>query len=182
MKKAFTLVELLIVIAILGILGVGLLIALDPLEQTRRASDTTVQQSGIEVKDAINRYFASKLVFPWCDPLSAAGTCSYEGTSCFDDEAPQGNFGDGGSCAGFVINQLLTTGELKNTPPSKIAEVLNLYTRSSGTEFTVTFNPVSKAFDSDLKTLYIDQACTAPAINDPPSCNTSGNDCYYCLK
>ena len=47
MKKAFTLVELLIVIAIIGILAIGILIALDPVEQTRKASDAIVVKLGI---------------------------------------------------------------------------------------------------------------------------------------
>ena len=55
MKKAFTLIELLIVIAILGILAVGILIALDPIEQTRRATDSTIQQSALEIKNAIKK-------------------------------------------------------------------------------------------------------------------------------
>ena len=185
MKKAFTLVELLIVIAILSILGVGLLIALDPLEQTRRATDTTVQQSAIEIKDAINRYYASKLFFPWCDSTTAnPGTCTYEGTvtgtsSCNGDDI-QRSFGASGTCGEYVLNQLVTTGELKSTPPSNISTQLNLVTNASGLGYMVTFQPVSKAFDSNLTNLYEEADCLTQATT--ATCAPSGNNCYYCLK
>lgn len=185
MKNAFTLVELLIVIAILSILGVGLLIALDPLEQTRRASDTTVQQSAIEIKDAMNRFYASKLFFPWCDTtIGNPGSCTYEGTttalsSCNGDNI-QGSFGTAGTCAAFVLNELVITGELKSAPPSNIASQLNLVTNSSGLGFIVTFQPVSKAFDSNMTNLFEEADCLTPATI--ATCAPSGNNCYYCLK
>ncbi|OGK17039.1 hypothetical protein A2774_01265 [Candidatus Roizmanbacteria bacterium RIFCSPHIGHO2_01_FULL_39_12c] len=178
LKKSFTLVELLIVIAILGILGVGLLIALDPIEQTRRGQDTTVQQSAIEIKGAINRYFASKLYYPWCDPASPAGACTYLGTDgCTADDIPS-NFSSG--CANYVMTQLTTTGELKSAPPSNIVNALNLITTSGGLAFVIDFQPASKAFDSSLTYLYSDNLCTTPG--NTTTCPASGNDCYYCLR
>ncbi|MGB3020375.1 MAG: type II secretion system protein, partial [Microgenomates group bacterium] len=65
-KKGFTLVELLIVIAIIGILAVAILISLDPIEQTNRASDVKLITASGEIKNAISRYYAGKLYYPWC--------------------------------------------------------------------------------------------------------------------
>ena len=53
MKKAFTLIELLIVIAIIGILAVAILIALDPIEQTNRAIDVKLVTASGEIRGAI---------------------------------------------------------------------------------------------------------------------------------
>jgi len=179
MKKAFTLIELLIVIAILGILGVGILIALDPLEQTRRAQDSTVQQSAIEIKDALNRYYASKLYFPWCQPTSAAGTCTYLGASgCTADGTS--SLGTAGSCGEYVLNDLITVGELKSNPPATITSALSLVTSGSGLAFMITFQPVSKSFDSNLTYLYSDTVCAIPGTT--ATCPSTGNSCYYCLR
>lgn len=180
LNKAFTLVELLIVIAILSILGIGLLIALDPLEQTRRATDTTVQQSAIEIKDALNRYYASKLLFPWCDPAtSTTGSCDYLVANGCVDDTPS-NLGAAGTCAAYVLSQLIDTGELKSAPQTNITNALNLVTTALGQQFIVTFQPNSKAFDTNLTNLYVENTCATPG--DATTCPASGNACYYCLR
>lgn len=58
-KKAFTLIEILIVMAIIGILAIGLIAALDPIEQLRRATDTGLKNSGYEAARAYDRYYAT---------------------------------------------------------------------------------------------------------------------------
>ena len=105
MKKAFTLVELLIVIAILGILAVGILIALDPVEQIRRATDATVLSSAGDIKSALNRYFASKLYFPWCESTSPAGGCTFV-TGCAPSTAYLLNAG----CGSTVLDSQIYIG------------------------------------------------------------------------
>jgi len=61
-KKAFTLIELLIVIALLGALAVGLLAALDPFEQLKKGTDTGVRNTVSEVHGAIIRYYAVAVI------------------------------------------------------------------------------------------------------------------------
>lgn len=174
MKKAFTLVELLIVIAILGILIVGILIALDPVEQTRRASDTTVLTSAGDVKNAVDRYYASKLYFPWCDSTSPAGGCSLI-SGCAPDSAYLLNSG----CGATVATELVNTGELKSNLPSTLTSIIYLALGPGATTFNVSFNPASKAYDTNKGTKYINSTC---ATLDPgTTCTTAPNACYLCL-
>lgn len=172
MKKAFTLIELLIVIAILGILAVGILIALDPVEQTRRASDSTVQQSAVEVKDAINRYYASKLYFPWCLSTSPAGGCSPV-SGCNPNTAYLLDAG----CGSTVITELQNVGELKSALPNTITSVLNLALGPSATSFQTSFVPTSKSLKSNPNTKWTAADCAASTCTVSPT-----SSCYFCIQ
>ena len=61
----FTLMELLIVIGVLGILAAGLLAAIDPFEQLKKARDTNMRNSSVELLQAFQRYYAIHGSFPW---------------------------------------------------------------------------------------------------------------------
>jgi prepilin-type N-terminal cleavage/methylation domain-containing protein len=68
MKKrnfGFTLVELLIVIALIAVLSVAVLAAINPIEQTNKARDARVQNDASEVLSAYERYYASQQQYPW---------------------------------------------------------------------------------------------------------------------
>jgi len=65
LKKGFTLIELIIVMAILGILAAGLLAAINPVEQVNRATDTSNVNAVKSIADAINRSFATTQAPPW---------------------------------------------------------------------------------------------------------------------
>jgi prepilin-type N-terminal cleavage/methylation domain-containing protein len=65
MSKGFTLVELLIVIALIAILSVAVLATINPIEQTNKARDTKMQNDAAEVLGAVERYYASQNAYPW---------------------------------------------------------------------------------------------------------------------
>lgn len=69
-KNAFTLVELLIVIALIAILSVAVLATINPIEQSNKAKDSTVQNDAAEVLNAYERYYASQASYPWIDVTS----------------------------------------------------------------------------------------------------------------
>jgi prepilin-type N-terminal cleavage/methylation domain-containing protein len=101
--KGFTLVELLIVIALLGILATAVLAAINPLEQANRARDTRMRSDASQLLASIDRYFVSISEFPWqtVDPitydssddavnfssakLAIFGLCSSGGSGCAAD-------------------------------------------------------------------------------------------------
>ena len=61
----FTLVELLIVIALISILSVAVLATINPIEQANKAKDSTVQNDAAEVMNAYERMYANSNSYPW---------------------------------------------------------------------------------------------------------------------
>ncbi len=79
-QKGFTLIELVIVIAILGILAAVVLVALDPFEQFARARDAGKKSSIDQLGHAVQAYYTSQggTTFPvqgvtWMTTLQTAG-------------------------------------------------------------------------------------------------------------
>ena len=66
-KTGFTLVELLIVIALIAILSVAVLATINPIEQSNKAKDSTIQNDAAEVLNAYERYYAAQSSYPWVD-------------------------------------------------------------------------------------------------------------------
>jgi prepilin-type N-terminal cleavage/methylation domain-containing protein len=69
----FTLVELLIVIALLGAIALIVIAAINPIEQANRAKDTRFKADGAQMISAVDRYFASFSEFPWVTADIPAG-------------------------------------------------------------------------------------------------------------
>ena len=66
-SAGFTMIELLIVIAILGILAVLVLSAINPLEQINRGRDTAKRSDAEQLLSAVERFNAFQTTFPWRD-------------------------------------------------------------------------------------------------------------------
>lgn len=69
-RNGFTLVELLIVIALIAILSVAVLATINPIEQSNKARDAAMKNDAAEVLSAYERYYASQTMYPW----NVAGT------------------------------------------------------------------------------------------------------------
>lgn len=63
--KGFTLVELLIVIALIAILSVAVLATINPIEQSNKARDAAMKNDAAEVLAAYERYYAGQNTYPW---------------------------------------------------------------------------------------------------------------------
>jgi prepilin-type N-terminal cleavage/methylation domain-containing protein len=85
-EKGFTLVELLIVIALIGVLAVAVLAAINPLEQLNRARDTGMESDASQLLAAIDRYYASQEKFPWVtlDPVNVKNEDALDMVSAAD--------------------------------------------------------------------------------------------------
>jgi prepilin-type N-terminal cleavage/methylation domain-containing protein len=64
-KLGFTMIELLIVIAVLGILAVAVLSAINPIEQINRGRDTGTRSDAEQLISATDRFYAAKGYYPW---------------------------------------------------------------------------------------------------------------------
>ena len=64
-KKGFTMIELLIVIAVLGVLAVAVLSAINPIEQINRGRDTGSRSDAEQLLSAIDRFYTAQQYFPW---------------------------------------------------------------------------------------------------------------------
>lgn len=122
MMKGFTLVELLIVIALIGILSVAILATINPIEQANKARDAKVQNDAAEVMNAYERYYAGKASYPWLDVVDdAAETVDTE----FFSRSTEAGFGlctsttaatNHDECEDYnVPGLLIETQELKNS-------------------------------------------------------------------
>lgn len=92
-------IEMLIVIAVLGILAAALLATIDPFEQMKKARDTTLRNSVIDYLDAITRYYAVKGKMPWHEPPAGYADCV----------TPDGSLDTYEDCTKLLMD----TGELK---------------------------------------------------------------------
>ncbi|MFC1625471.1 type II secretion system protein [Patescibacteria group bacterium] len=113
LSKGFTLVELLIVIALLGAIALIVIAAINPIEQTNRARDARFKADSAQLLSAIDRYYASHSKFPWEGCLGASCTTTSEDPFDFvsaEDDAV-GLCGDS-SCSSQGL--LITSQELKN--------------------------------------------------------------------
>jgi prepilin-type N-terminal cleavage/methylation domain-containing protein len=98
LAQGFTLVELLIVIALLGVIATIVIAAINPIEQANKARDAGYKNDASELVSAIQRYYASQSNFPWTtlNPATTAdaqfgwvsadavtvGLCAAAGTAC----------------------------------------------------------------------------------------------------
>jgi len=166
-NKAFTLIELLIVIALLGALAVGLLAALDPFEQLKKGTDTGVRNTVSEVHGAIIRYYAIKNVMPW-HPSTAIGPIDLK--SGYD--------------ASVNLDAVVDSGELKSDFSTLAGDKLEKITVIGTNEsVTVCFRPESKSFRSDPNTKYNSAGVEVGTGED--KCGKTSDatfSCYWCVR
>lgn len=116
-QAGFTMIELLIVIAILGILAVAVLSAINPVEQINRGRDTGSRSDAEQLLSAIDRYNAFAGYYPWqngaADPDVGRAWTNWLTETAFRDNDDTCNVsdllaaGDGGTCIGS--NELKVT-------------------------------------------------------------------------
>lgn len=179
-QKAFTLIELLIVIAILGVLAVALLAALDPLEQIKKANDTGVRNQVSEIHGSMLRWYALSGRFPWMGAGTGVGQLT-------------GGYITTNSPALSHLSTVQASGELKTNFFDVARNLDIIYMVGDENTVSVCFNPTSKSLrTADPNTKY-DRAPAGvyiPPTHSPLDCNATGGywgtdttkPCLWCVQ
>lgn len=181
--------ELLIVIGVLGILAAGLLAAIDPFEQLKKARDANNRNATIETVTSFTRYYATHGNFPWNLGVPPVGCDAATATTL----APLANgtgavvaltIGANTELETCITSSLITNdGELKTSFFEGLQT--DLYVSSLGsTNIQVCFNPESKALRNDLvsTTWYYDSAGPSMAKVTRPDVTTCDGDLDNCMQ
>jgi len=188
-RLGFTMIELLIVIAVLGVLAVAVLSAINPIEQINRGKDTGTRSDSEQLISAIDRYYTSKGYYPWMvgvssandaiDPLLEIATAAQ--TFGVDAEPMLTNLSTGG------------TAEIKAAFVTRIVgAVKHLWLYNSGTpgdSTYVCFIPASASFRDEafirctatLPTDFPATACPNDATCQTAASSQTAVGCYACL-
>ena len=188
-KLGFTMIELLIVIAVLGILAVAVLSAINPIEQINRSRDTGTRSDAEQLISAIDRYYTSKGYYPW---MVDANSTNDAVDPMVEIAAADQTFG--GDTEPVLTN--LSTGGTAEVKASFVTRIVgdanHLWLYNSGTpgdSTYVCFIPASASFRDEG---YIRCTDTLPgdfpptACPNDATCQTAGSSqaatgCYVCL-
>lgn len=194
-RQGFTMIELLIVIAVLGILAVAVLSAINPIEQINRSRDTGSRSDAEQLVSAIDRYYTAKGYYPWSVSANSDQTmCDFTPLIAADTVC------GGNTDAQEVLNNLSSggTSELKASFVTRItstsARTLSIFNTGTGGDSTyVCFLPQSSSFRDEAMircketegALPVDfpESDVCPADN---SCTgaadaSEATGCYICL-
>lgn len=198
LSKGFTLIELLVVIGVLGILATGLLAAVDPFEQLKKARDANYRNATIETLNAFTRYYATHGYFPWNIPVGSTAPVGCESAGSSDAAyylIPANSVGGTAAVdarttlADCITNSLIADGELKTSYTSGLQTSLWI-SSGSKTQIRICFAPEGAALRRDASTSYLmDESgvvnTIAAATGTPPTCpdSTAANDlCMQCYQ
>lgn len=180
-------IELLIVIGVLGILAVGLLAAVDPFEQLKKARDTNSRQAAISIQTALIRFYATHNSLPWTMTTPPTGCAALAVDTAVTVTAQE-------DC---INGALVGDGELKADFVTALGEATadSMYiSRSGAAAVSVCFSPASKSMFAEDTTKFSniaadlstagggDGSCDAAAKAVLVAAGNAGTVCYYCAK
>jgi prepilin-type N-terminal cleavage/methylation domain-containing protein len=195
-KKGFTLIELLIVIGVLGILAAGLMAAVDPFEQLKKARDANNRNAVIELHNAMTRYYATHGALPWDDDVTVANpTCNVILNTHAANPVVSVSLTDLDNAGAGCVKKLEDDGELKNgfTAAVGSGQAAKVFISSpSQTSIYVCFSPEGKGLFRDPSVIY-DTNGADLSIGQAPTCsdaaketlisgNLTGTVCHWCAR
>ena len=182
--KGFTMIELLIVIAVLGILAVAVLATFNPIEQINRGRDTGSRSDSEQLLSAIDRYNANRGLWPWQDTDTEEDAIS--DLTLITEDVPAGSTCSMLDNLGAERNPACPgTDEIKASFIARLTstranDLYIYYGGDSGDSVYICFNPQSKAFSQEA-----DARCDNAPIDFPSavcgSCPESLGDNLNCI-
>ena len=185
--------ELLIVIGVLGILAAGLLAAIDPFEQLKKARDTNNRSAAIELLGASQRYYATHGYLPWFkgtgNPITYDVNCPAADWGLIRDAelayphsyvpvAPEINSGGIFTCLDATLGD---DGEIKQTFFDGLRTSLYIQSGSS-TRAAVCFSPEGKSNRTDDSTKYVLDAGAVTVAEDLTAATCPDVENELCLQ
>jgi len=141
MLKGFTLVELLIVIALIAILSVAVLATINPIEQSNKARDAKFKNDAAEVMNAYERYYASQNKYPWnMGEQEASPFAVPDGTNGVAFYSMDSRFGVLPVTGSSEKSELIKTSELKGAFAGKEPFASNVNTDVGGADTMYIFH------------------------------------------
>jgi len=187
-KLGFTMIELLIVIAVLGILAVAVLSAINPIEQINRGKDTGSRSDAEQLLSASDRFYAGKGYYPWMtaedtgnEEINNGGA---EGAAAVLTELTASDQQIGADVTGFLDN--LSSGgtaEIKASFVTRLvgstANKLSIYNDGvSGSSTYICFTPKSSSFREEAwKRCSVEGAVSTILPDDFPADACPATDC-----
>lgn len=165
-NHGFTLIEILIVVALIGALFLGILATIDPLEQLKKGSDTARRNLASQLYNGFLSYYATQNSFPWTTDLNAAVGNAAAFTAANTGYIPT------------AINQGEFKADFINLSGSNLGKIFLTSTNDALTNrqnLAACFLPDSKAFRLDANAKFTNQGAVSSG------CSVSA-PCYWCIK
>lgn len=171
-KNGFTLVELLLVVAIVGLLAVGLWATVQPGEQMRKSRDARRRGDATELYQAYTRYLTSYQFYPWQDSGVIDLTVPDVGV------AVQPEFVTGGDSG-----RLLEANEVKDnfTQRRTILDNDLWVSLNTSSQVSVCFEPESQAARGGGMGEIKNEINGVPGTPDCDQPYGSSSQCYVCV-
>ena len=115
-RQGFTLVELLIVIALIAILSVAVLATINPIEQANKAKDSSVQNDAAEVMNSYERYYANAQSYPWMAYGPSGSKPSVESAMLLRSDTLGFGICNAGETSEAATTQVMSCETTSNTP------------------------------------------------------------------